>query len=59
MRKIALIAAIATTALIGVATPALAGPGCSDKPGVCPPADPSYPGEPGDSGNILTLTAAL
>lgn len=56
MRKIALIAAIATTALIGVATPALAGPGCPNEPGVCPPADPSYPG---DSGNILTLTAAL
>lgn len=58
MRRIAAIAAIITTTLIGVATPAFAGPGCPDKPGVCGPNDPS-PGQPGDTGNILTLTAAL
>ena len=37
MSRIAVVLGIALAVLVGVVTPAVAGPGCPDQPGVCPP----------------------
>jgi hypothetical protein len=37
MRRIAVVVGMALAVLLGAVTPAVAGPGCPDQPGVCPP----------------------
>jgi len=37
MGKIAMVLGIALVVILGAVTPAMAGPGCPDQPGVCPP----------------------